>query len=116
MSLDPVIFPNFPRAACIGHADLFDARARREEPWRTAYQVITRHRRAKEICGLCPHLQECRDWALRNYADVPLHRGPVLGGLTDFERIHMRQKLGMPTPADAPTDAIRRALRRGGAA
>lgn len=45
-------------AACIGQSDLF------------FIEQGTRAKEAKAICGTCPVIEECRDYALRT---VPVH-------------------------------------------
>lgn len=72
--------PDFSRAACIGHEELFtDSRNTRA--------VVS----AKRICKTCPILNACRDWSLR-FKD---HHG-VLGGMDEAER---RERVGEPPTA-----------------
>ncbi len=52
---------------------------------------------AKDVCGVCPVLAECRDYAL-GIADL---KG-VWGGLTEAERKKLRRRRGM-----APKEALR---------
>jgi len=82
--------PNFPGAACIREPQAFDPRGRGEGHGR---RVCPRHVYAKDLCALCPHLSPCREWALHYHADYPKESGPVIGGLTDQERIDTRRRL-----------------------
>lgn len=64
--------PDLRGAACIGHADLFypDTEDNYEE--------------ARKICGTCPVLEACLEWAMRN--ERPSYRHGMWGSLTPRER------------------------------
>lgn len=104
MSIPTNIFPDIPDAACIGHSQYFNGREKGENTTISSSITLPRHAVAKQICQTCPGLIKCRDWALAHFGDAhrrngtPAVNGPVLGGLTDHERIQYRRQHHMPAP------------------
>ena len=98
--------PDFPYAACkrIQVMQFFDPRLPGEKP----DEARSRQAVAKTICGTCRHLGECQDWGLRVHFDHPQDNGPVIGGLTDEERIAVRQAEGIPTPRRLAHPTVRK--------
>jgi hypothetical protein len=86
--------PDFPQAACRGDHDPFDL----QDVGEPRRDVDARHQDAIAICGRCPHLAECREWAINSHFDARNIVGPVLGGMTSTERNRYRRKNGIPTP------------------
>lgn len=50
--------PHLPGAACVGHAELFDAAAQDE----AAIHSRARHDAALELCQACPARAPCEQW------------------------------------------------------
>lgn len=75
--------PEMPNAACIGHAELFFVNL--------PYTVEERKKEklAKYLCLICPHITECRDYALvhEDYG--------IWGGTSEKQRSLLRRDLNI---------------------
>ena len=56
--------------------------------------AIVQANRAKQVCRQCPVIEDCLEWALRNYQDAG-----VWGGTTEEERRVMRRTATRTTVA-----------------
>jgi hypothetical protein len=104
--------PAMPNAACKGTGTIASAKERLAlffgPPGERPREAGHREAEAKAICQRCPHLDECRRWALVNPDDVgdthtphslrdsPTYVGQIIGGLTFVERYAIRE--GRPVP------------------
>lgn len=75
--------PEMPNAACIGKAELFFINL----PYTT--EERTKERLAKQICLICPHMTECRDYALA-HEDYG-----IWGGTSEKERAYLRREMNI---------------------
>jgi len=75
--------PEMPNAACIGHAELFFINL----PY-TA-EERTKEKLAKQLCLICPHLTECRDYALA-HEDYG-----IWGGTSEKQRSYLRRDMNI---------------------
>jgi hypothetical protein len=71
--------PPMPRAACVGHHDLFDGRDAGESD----ESVAARHAAAQMLCSRCPELITCATW----YLGTPKKRRPI--GVTAGEVLEL---------------------------
>lgn len=75
--------PEMPNAACIGKAELFFINL----PYTTEERTKERH--AKQLCLICPHIVQCRDYAIAH------EEYGIWGGTSEKERQILRREMNI---------------------
>ena len=75
--------PDFPNAACIGYSELFYINL----PYTSEERA--KEKQAKQRCLICPHIDECRDYAMAH------EDHGIWGGTSEKERAALRRQMNI---------------------
>lgn len=93
--MQPLVSPHAPRIAGRHSLEWQDQGICRDHNPRYWDDGQEENGYAAALCGSCPVLDQCREWALNDGYHIMMH-GTILAGMTPDERRKKRKEMGMP--------------------